>query len=125
MTKQMDVCRFGENYVADFLVQNNFKILEKNYHSRYGEIDIIAYDDKYLIFVEVKTRTGTSWGLPREAVSYKKQEKIIKTAEIYYMDCDLDIQPRFDVAEVIIKKNNTNGEYKLLKFEYIDNAFIL
>ena len=74
----------GEQIAADYLVRNGFTILEKNFRSgRFGEIDIIAEEDSYLCFVEVKMRTSDLFGAPSEAVDNKKRQKLRSLAWIY------------------------------------------
>ena len=67
--------RAGEKLAVDFLKKKGFKILKTNYKTVVGEIDIIAQDREYIVFIEVKTRSSDNYGLPREAVDRKKQEK--------------------------------------------------
>ena len=69
--------RAGEVKAVDFLKKKGFKILKTNYKTALGEIDIIAEDDGVVVFIEVKTRTDDSFGVPSEAVNYKKQQKYI------------------------------------------------
>jgi putative endonuclease len=115
--------RLGEQAAADFLCSKGYAVIEKNYHSRYGEIDIIARDSDYIVFVEVKTRPLNSLLLPREAVDAKKQSRLIKTALIYLSSHDIgSLQPRFDVIEVII---SSKKEFHVEKINQIENAFIL
>ena len=92
-------CR-GELAAADCLRRKGYEILERNYRSRYGEIDLIARDGDYLVFVEVKTRGSRSVSLPREAVGRAKQSKLIRTALLYLSSHPGALQPRFDVVEV-------------------------
>ena len=77
--KRMEGSRY-EKLAARYLEQKGMDILELNYRCRTGEIDIIARDGEYLVFVEVKYRSGASFGDPSEAVTAKKQERIRKTA---------------------------------------------
>ena len=90
----------GECIAADYLTQHGYTILSCNYHTRYGEIDIICADTRYLVFVEVKTRSNTKFGEPCEAVTIAKQQKIILSAQKWLMEHPTDLQPRFDVVEV-------------------------
>ena len=109
----------GEDAAACHLRSCGFVVLRRNYHTRYGEADIIARDAKYLLFVEVKSRRAEMWGTPAEAVTREKQRKIIKTAQHFMLDNpSLDLQPRFDVAEVFL---NTDG--KPVKLRWIKDAF--
>ncbi len=75
----------GEQIATSFLVKNGYKIIEKNFKIRYGEIDIIVLDPtkKILVFVEVKTRTSDEFGTPFEAITYFKLKSVIKTAQVY------------------------------------------
>ncbi|MBQ9937010.1 MAG: YraN family protein [Oscillospiraceae bacterium] len=113
---------FGENFTVKYLKKNGYKIVSQNFHSRYGEIDIIAVKNDILAFVEVKARAHNSLFKPREAVDYYKQNKIIKTAQLFMMAYNSNIQPRFDVSEVVVIKTEKD-KYKVLEFEYIENAF--
>jgi len=94
----------GEDSACAYLEAHGYKILKRNYRCYSGEIDIIASKDNVLSFVEVKTRSSTLYGLPREAVTYGKQRKIRRAAENYLaMTKRLNNMPplSFDVIEVI------------------------
>lgn len=90
----------GEVLAARFLRDKGYTILSSNYRSRFGEIDIIAVDGRYIVFVEVKARSEGSMILPREAVTYDKQKKLLRTAALYMRAYPSNLQPRFDVVEV-------------------------
>lgn len=76
--------KLGEDIGCKYLLKNKYSILERNYHSRFGEIDIIARSfNNILVFIEVKARTSNKYGQGYEAVDYNKQQKIIKTAYFY------------------------------------------
>lgn len=109
---------FGEDITEKYLIKKKYKILERNYYSKFGEIDIIAVNKTNIVFVEVKTRGENSLGLPSEAVTKSKQRKIMKTAVLYLMQNPSTLQPRFDISEVYISEN------KSYKINYIENAFI-
>lgn len=109
--------RAGEEHAAKLLKRRGFRILERNYHSRFGEIDIIGENGQYLVFVEVKTRERNGLSDPLEAVTPAKRKRLILTAESYLMDHPTTLQPRFDVAAVFTKAGKIVGE------EYIENAF--
>lgn len=111
---------YGERYVANYLKKNGYKILERNYKTGFCEIDIIAEYGNTLCFVEVKTRSNREYGLPCEAVDYRKRKKIINGALHYISSKELDVAVRFDVAEVYI---NTKGVFKNNKINIIKNAF--
>jgi putative endonuclease len=107
----------GEEKVAKYLIKNKYKILNRNYSNYTGEIDIIAENKRYIIFVEVKTRSEGQMLTPALSVDRKKRLKIIKTAALYLQKYDSRKQPRFDIAEVIC---NQKGK---LSVNYIENAF--
>jgi putative endonuclease len=75
--------RYGEMLACEFLARRGYKIIDKNFRTRGGEIDIIAREGAVLIFVEVKTRTNNKFGEPEEAIDFYKQNKLAKTAEYY------------------------------------------
>lgn len=111
----------GEEMVARFLKSKGYTIIKRNYQCRFGEIDIIAENDRYILFVEVKTRKENSLVPNEYAVDFKKQQRIILTAQDYLSKTSLDLQPRFDVALVTVgKKTNNKSGYSL---NYIENAF--
>lgn len=116
--KDIDIGKLGEEATQEYLLNKGFALVDSNYHSRYGEIDIICEDDKYIVFVEVKTRKNGSLVRGIHAVNIPKREKIIKTALMYFSEYGVVKQPRFDVAEVIVNKK---GECE--KINYYENAF--
>ncbi len=119
MSKSRKTGNFGEDVAVSFVRSKGYSIIDRNYHSRYGEIDIIAQEKNFLVFIEVKTRKENSMVKAFEAVDTIKQKKIIKTAMIYLMNNKVDLQPRFDVIEVLIKKS---GSVKAVN--QIENAFL-
>lgn len=91
----------GEAYAAAYLRQNGYRILTRNYRTKIGEIDLIADDHGTLVFIEVKTRSSVRYGMPAEAVHYKKKQKIIQTAYCYlHAQHRENVLCRFDVLEV-------------------------
>jgi len=103
----------GEDVVVDYLMQNSFDIIERNYRFGKKEIDIIARKNDLIVFVEVKLRTGKKFGVGLESIDYKKR-KNIKVASVYYLLSHgfEEVSVRFDVASV------DDG-----KLTYIENAF--
>ncbi len=95
----------GENIAVEYLENKNMKIIKRNFtFGRYGEIDIIAEDKGVLVFVEVKLRTGNSYGDPLDAIDYKKQQKLRKAAEgYYYVNKINDRECRFDVIAIDVR----------------------
>lgn len=113
----------GEDYACEVLESLDYEILQRNFRSRFGEIDIIARKENFLCFVEVKTRGENAMGRPAAAVTASKQRKILLTAE-YYITLHQktvqaeDLQPRFDCLEVF-----ADATGKPLAYEFIKNAF--
>lgn len=92
----------GEKKAAKHLKKNGYKILEKNYRARFGEIDLIAENKGEIVFIEVKTRSDEEYGFASEAVNAKKQEKYRLAATEYLMRKEKTDSPcRFDVIEII------------------------
>ena len=91
---------WGEAVAADYLRKKHYKIVAANYYSRYGEIDLIAQNRKFLVFVEVKLRKNDRFAQAREFVNRQKQDKIRMTASIYLAEHTSSLQPRFDVIEI-------------------------
>ena len=93
--------RAGEVEASKYLKKKGYTILEMNFRTRIGEADIIAKDKDVVVFVEVKTRTDREFGLPSEAVNWKKQEKYFRVASEYLLKNRLtDSECRFDVIEI-------------------------
>lgn len=117
MGKTQTTGNSGEEMTAKFLKGRGYIISARNYRSRFGEIDVIAENNEMILFVEVKTRSVKSKILPREFVDKDKQRKIRITAGIYLQRNVSGLQPRFDVAEILV---NEDGSRHL---KYIENAF--
>lgn len=109
MIKERNKRKLGariEQTVKEYLLQHGFIILEMNYRCKQGEIDIIAQDEAYYVFIEVKYRSTVKYGVPQEAVGTAKQRRICKAAQ-YYLYCHGlgEFTPvRFDVASVLENK---------------------
>lgn len=119
ITEQRRRGNMGEDFAVDYLQKAGYTILERNYTTKYGEIDIIAKKDRYIAFVEVKARADDCLYAPREAVTFSKQRKICKAAMLYKMKKGFTGQPRFDIFEIIYGKQ----DLKIQKYTYIENAF--
>ncbi len=111
----------GEELAASYLVRNGYSILECNYRSKGGEVDIVAKDrDGCIVFVEVKTRRNLAYGLPQMAVTQRKQRQIAKGALSWLSRNRLhDHNARFDVIAVLLHEGMTH------QIEHIVNAFDL
>ncbi len=94
----------GEQFAAEYLKDNGYEILEMNWVAESCEVDIIAKYNSIIIFVEVKTRTNDFYGNPEEAVNEAKQENLMKVAEAYLIENDLDNEIRFDIISIIWNK---------------------
>ncbi len=116
MAEHLDTGKLGEDKAAAFLQDKGYEILARNYRFRHSEIDIIAKKNKILMFVEVKTRTNVSFGMPEEFVDATKRRLIMKAAEQYIFDTDWQGDIRFDVISVIITQHTT-------WIEHIEDAF--
>lgn len=115
--------KLGEKAAIDYLEKNNYQIICKNFRvGKLGEIDIIARDNEYICFVEVKTRSSLSYGTPSEAVTVRKQNVIRRVASVYLSRKFIsESSVRFDVVEIYIKKL-LNG-HEVYKINLIKNAF--
>lgn len=112
-----DLGDFGEEKSCRYLKNKGYKIINRNYRSKAGEVDIIAHKDDTLVFVEVKTRTSKAYGVPAEAVNHRKQERYIKTA-LHFINTTGNKYStyRFDIIEVLIYHDK-------LEINHIPDAF--
>jgi len=114
----IEVGNLGEQATADYLWEAGYEILERKYRLKIGEIDIVAKHDNTFIFIEVKTRRSIRYGFPAEAVTYRKQQKIMNTALCYLKQMgQTHALCRFDVMEVFLAERN------VIKYNHIINAF--
>lgn len=110
---------FGEDMACSYLESQGYRILDRNFSCKAGEVDIIAIEGETLAFIEVKSRSSVNYGNPSEAVSYYKQNRIIKTALFFMTKNKLfDYMSRFDVIEVY-----TDGTKEATRINLIRNAF--
>ncbi len=107
----------GEELTCEYLKNNNYDIVKRNYTIKGGEVDIIASKGEIIAFVEVKTRSNNAIVNGYEAITKAKKNRIFKTAQHYFINSGVDFQPRFDVA---IVEKDSNGNFSL---DYIENAF--
>lgn len=108
--------RAGEAAAADWLRRRGWEILGLNYACRFGEIDIIARDGRFVVFCEVKLRRSAAFAQAREYVTAAKQERLRTTAALWLSQNETDLQPRFDVLEVY----DGDGGFTV---RHIENAF--
>ena len=108
----------GENIAVDYLLNQNFEIIETNYRYGHGEIDIVAKERDVLVFVEVKTRKNLEFGYPVQAITKNKQRQVRKIAEAYlYEKKIIDTDCRIDVIAILFRKDLPP------KITHIKNAF--
>ena len=118
ITESFDLARLGEDEACSFLRKNLCKILERNYRTRAGEIDIVARLGKIVIFAEVKTRSATDYAQPWEAVGYRKRQKLKTTAKMYVQQhASRECEFRFDVISI------TFDDGLRPQIEWMQNAF--
>lgn len=109
----------GEEIALTHLIENGYRLVQRNFTCKAGEIDLIVQKDDSLVFVEVRSRSGTEYGEPSETVNRKKQDKIRKTAK-YYLYCNPHLEHyycRFDVISIVWQNGKT-------KIEWIPDAFM-
>lgn len=105
---------YYEAYAKNYLIEKGYEIIQANFRCRIGEIDMIARDGAYTVFIEIKYRSNQKCGLPRESVTYHKRQKILAVAKYYLMYRRLgEIPCRFDVIEIFKEQIN-----------HIENAFM-
>lgn len=99
--------RISENFAVELLIKKGYKILDRNFRSRFGEIDVVAMQKDTLVFVEVKARTSRRFGAPEEAVTKSKLDKIIKTGQYYSLvHPEVPRKLRIDVVALEIQDKN-------------------
>ena len=111
---------FGERKAAAYLRLHGYKIADMNYKCRHGEIDVIAENRKYIVFVEVKLRKNSDFAEAREFVTLSKQQRVITAAQMYLQTHETEKQPRFDVIEIYAPQGENS---KNIKLNHIENAF--
>lgn len=109
----------GEDLAVAYLESKGYTILERNYFFRRAEVDIVAYDESFIVFVEVKKRANRTFGHPEEFVTEKKKKNIYKAAEAWLYERKMDGSPvRFDIISIVQNKN------KAPDITHFENAFL-
>lgn len=116
MAKHNELGKKGEQLAVDFLVKNNYDIVERNYRYLKAEVDIIAQKGDTLAIVEVKTRSTVDFGNPQDFVKPKQIKNLVKAVDAYVNVNELDVEVRFDII-AIVKEGN---QYKI---EHLEDAF--
>lgn len=118
MASHNDFGKKGEQIAKLLLEQKGYEILDENWQHNKAEIDLIAYKDKTIIFIEVKTRSGCYFGEPEEFVDTKKQKLMTDAAEEYIYIMQHQGEIRFDIIAILLDKNLEKPEIK-----HIEDAF--
>ena len=111
---------WGEALAAEYLRKKRYTILATNFRTRMGEIDLIASNRRYLVFVEVKLRKNADFAMAREFVDARKQRKIRDTAQWYLATHPTDLQPRCDVIEIYAPEGM---ETRRPELNHLEDAF--
>lgn len=117
MAQHNELGKRGEDLAESYLIENNYHIIQRNAIYERNEIDIIASNQEFIVFVEVKTRSTAYWGNPEEAVSATKIKRMVAAADCYLNENDVNKPVRFDVIAVVINKNN-------IDIEHLEDAFL-
>ena len=117
MAQHLDLGRRGESLAKTFLENLGYEILDENWTHGKAEIDLVVYKDKVIIFAEVKTRTGNSFGEPEDFVDMRKQRLLAKAADEYIYLMDHQGEVRFDIVSILFDRNDN---YTL---KHIEDAF--
>lgn len=109
---------WGETIAAEYLAGNGYVILERNFRTQYGEIDLITLDKEILVFVEVKTRTSRKFGYPEEAISPKKKEHLLASAQAY-IQTHQEMERDWRIDVIAIERIDRNSLPEITQFENI------
>ncbi|MCX5887195.1 MAG: YraN family protein [Proteobacteria bacterium] len=117
--EKKEIGQKGENLAVEYLQKLGYKVLERNYRCKLGEVDIIALDNDTLVFIEVRTRSSLDFGLPQESINRRKRHQISKVALEYMIRRKLkNIPARFDVVAISLEPGKE-------KVDHIKDAFEL
>ena len=111
---------WGEAVAAEYLRRKHYQIVAAGYSCKFGEIDLIVQNRKYLVFVEVKLRKSADFAVAREYVDRRKQDRIRMTASIYLSQNPTTLQPRFDVVEIYAPEGTATVHPE---FHHLEDAF--
>lgn len=115
--------KIGEDLARQYLIKKDYQIVESNFHTRFGEIDLIATKDKKLVFVEVKSKIGEDFGSPEEMVNRTKLSQIQKTAEYFLQNHQplAAVNPHYRIDAVCIVLNPDQSVNRISHWENIGN----
>lgn len=117
MAKHNEIGKQGETLAEQYLNGLAYKTLYRNWRCPKGEIDLIVTDDQSIVFVEVKTRSTDYWGDPETAISDNKIKRIVGAADCFLLEHDLDLEVRFDIVSIVIKRDTP-------QIYHIEDAFV-
>ena len=116
MAQHNQLGKKGEQLAVDFLLKNDYEIMERNYRFDRAEVDILAKKDTTLAIVEVKTRSSADFGNPQDFVKPKQIKQLVKAVDEYVLVNNLDVEVRFDIIALV-------KDGKHFKIEHLENAF--
>lgn len=116
MALHNDLGSKGEDSAVDYLKRKGYKIIERNWSFRGYEIDVVAENEEFIVFIEVKTRASTKWGSPEESIGIKRMRRMINSASHYLKQNKIDNPARFDIIAIVW--NNKGFE-----LEHFEDAF--
>lgn len=118
MTRQQSIGRWGENLAAEFFTKQGWEIIARNERTPYGELDLIARCNEGLVFVEVKTRTSDTYGLPETAITPRKRAHLIDAAE-HYLQAHPELAGDWRIDVVAISGSPAHSNPQI---EWFENA---
>ncbi|MEZ4797973.1 MAG: YraN family protein [Flavobacteriaceae bacterium] len=116
MAQHNELGKKGEQLAVDYLIENNYDIIERNYRFDKAEVDIIAKKKEILAIIEVKTRSTSDFGDPQDFVKPKQIQRLVKAVDEYVVENNLDVEIRFDIISIV----KTGTSYDI---EHLENAF--
>ena len=116
MASHNELGKKGEQLAVDFLIENGYDIIERNYRFNKAEVDIIAQKEDVLAIIEVKTRSTADFGNPQDFVKPKQIKNLVKAVDEYVTVNSLDVEVRFDIIAIVKEK-------KEFKIEHLEDAF--
>lgn len=119
MTSRREFGFWGEDIAANYLKKNGYEIVDRNVYTKYGEIDLIVRQGDCTVFIEVKTRSSTAFGLPEEAITHQKQARLLDSAQAY-LQLHPDISGDWRIDVIAIRHFRQDQEPEIIHFE---NAF--
>jgi len=116
MAQHNELGKKGEQLAVDFLLENGYEIIERNYRFDKAEVDIIAKKETFLAIIEVKTRSTIDFGNPQDFVKPKQIQHLVKAVDVYVNENELDVEVRFDIIAIVKEDNG-------FIIEHLENAF--